>query len=194
MTKKNMRYVFNLVVVIIVLFACSVGFAVLLKSNVKNGQDPVREIDVTMVSEKKNITIKNIISVSDEFGKGIQEENNGAFGYLNFDIVNHTDYDRGFEIYITEDTSTEKKLNGHYINFYLTDFTDKPVMGFTDNKLPTYYDLKILSDKADSRVLYSGIILANSKRQYTLRVWIADTYIIDNEEKEFSFTIRARAV
>ena len=75
MTKKNMRYVFNLVVVIIVLFACSVGFAVLLKSNVKNGQDPVREIDVTMVSEKKNITIKNIISVSDEFGKGIQEEN-----------------------------------------------------------------------------------------------------------------------
>ena len=194
MTKKNLRYIINLSVVIVVLFACTIGFAVLLKNKIKDGQDPVREIDVTMVSEKKNITIKNILSVSDDFGKSIHEENNGAFGYMNFDIVNNCDYDRGFEIYITEDTQSDKKINSSYITYYLTDFTDKPVMGFNDNKLPSYNDLKVLSDKADSRLLYSGMITAGAKKQFTLRVWISDNYVVENEEREFSFSIRTRAV
>lgn len=194
MKKENLRYMINLIIIIVVLFACCVGFALLLKNKANDGQDPVREIDVTMVSEKNNITIKSILSVSNEFGKSITEENNGAFGYLTFDVVNNTDYDRGFEIYVTENTSSEKVINGSYIIYYLTDFTDKPVTGFTENKLPSYRNLKVLSDKADSRLLYSSMIQAGGKKQFILRTWIDDLYVIQNDNEEFSFDVRVRAV
>jgi len=195
MSMKNVRYIIYLLVIIIVLFACSVGFVLLLKDSKANEVPPVQDDDVSFIAEKDVIDIKSIISVSDDFGRNLDEENNGAFGYLKFDVKNNTGYDRGFQIYITKNDLDEKEeINAGYITFYLTNLSDIPMSGYTENKLPSYYDLKVISDKADSKSLYSGIIKGNETLHYVLRVWIADNYVVLNNEKKFSFEIGARAV
>ena len=194
MSKRNIKYIIKIAIIIAVLFAVSVGLALIIKNASNSKQVPVKDEDISFVAETNSIMIKGIVSVSDDFGKNISERNNGAFGYLKFDVINRTKYDRSYQIFITKKDSEKKEINGGYITFYLTDLMDQPMSGYQVNKLPTYNDLRYPSDKPDSRVLYSGLVKGNDRKQFILRVWIDETYVVSNEDVDFSFDISARAI
>ena len=196
MSQKNLKYILFLVAIIVFLFFCSVGLVLLIKKANNDKLSVVEANDVVFTADSNTIVIKNIISVSENFGKNIHEENGGAFGYLEFDVENVTNLDRNFQVYITrkDPISDTKEINPNYITFYLTDFSNVPFSKYTGNKLPNYDDFDYISDKADSKEIYRGTLKANESGHYILRVWIADNYVISDTEESFSFEIGARAV
>ena len=114
-----MKSMFILIAIIVLLFVVIVGIVLFVKSNV-----PVEKVDpadVTYEADTNTIIVKNIISVSEDFGKNIEEENGGAFGYLHFDVVNHSNEERNYQIYITKLMPSTKAINPSYITYYLTD-------------------------------------------------------------------------
>ncbi len=190
MTKRNLKYIVFLVVVILLLFVCSMGIVLLLKKDAPK----VNEKDVSYVADSNTIIIKSIISVSEEFGKKIDEENGGAFGYLHFDVVNNSDQERTYQIYVTKLNTNPKEINSNYVTMYLTDKNNKALSGFTGNQLPSFNNLAYIDNKPDSKELYTDTIKANGKKSFILRVWLAENYVVSDEDDSFSFEINARAI
>ena len=190
MTKGNLNYIVFLVIVILLLLVCSAGIVLLLKKDVPK----VNEKDVSYVADSNTIIVKSIISVSEEFGKKINEENGGAFGYLHFDVVNNSDEERNYQIYVTKLNTNPKEINSNYVTMYLTDNNNKALNGFTGNQLPSFNNLTYLENKPDSRELYTGTIKGNSKKSFIIRVWLAENYVVSEEDFSFSFEINARAI
>ena len=140
------------------------------------------------------IEINNKLPLSDTLGKsyngtGMEE---GIAGYSSFSITNPNDFRVKYEIYITRQNVSSKDISGKYVVFYLTDEDDKPLVGFSKNKLPVYNDFKGLDDKPISRLIYSGKLDALSTQNVKLRTWVSDAYALINEEEAFSFDIDVR--
>ena len=193
MSKSNIKYILFLVAIIVILFICSIGIVLLFKDG-GNGKSVPNDKDVSFVSDSNTIIIKNIISVSDVFGKKIEEENGGAFGYLKFDVVNNTSKDKKYQIFIKKKVPTTKEINPSYVTFYLTDEKNNAMDNYLGNKLPSYDDLKYIEDKADCKSIFNGTLKKNEKKHFILRVWIAENFIVADDEESFSFEIGARAV
>lgn len=191
--KKNYRYAIFLIVIIVVLFFCSVGI-VSLFSGKKIVVEKVDETDVAFVADANSIVVNNIISVSDEFGKKITESNDGDFGYLEFEVVNNTNEIRNYQIFITRLYSSYKEINPSYVSFYLTDENNNVLSGFDKNKCPSYDDFRFIEDKADSKYIYKDSLKANEKKKFIIRTWLAENYVVDHSvEEQFAFSIGARA-
>ena len=190
MTKSNLKYIVFLVVVILLLFVCSAGIVLLLKKE----NPKVNEKDVSYVAETNTVIIKSIISVSEEFGKKLDEENGGAFGYLHFDVVNNSNEERNYQIYVTKLNTNIEEINSNYVTMYLTDKNNKALNGFTGNQLPSFNNLSYIENKPDSKELYTGTIKGNDKKSFILRVWLAENYVVSGEDESFSFEISARAI
>ena len=187
-----MKSMFILIAIIVLLFVVIVGIVLFVKSNT-----PVEKVDpadVTYEADTNTIIVKNIISVSEDFGKNIEEEKGGAFGYLHFDVVNHSNEERNYQIYITKLMPSTKAINPSYITYYLTDENNNALEGFTGNKLPSYDDFHYIEDKADSKSIYEGTLKGNEEAHFILRVWIIDNYLVTETEESFSFEIAARAI
>ncbi|MBR6136706.1 MAG: hypothetical protein IKQ06_00965 [Bacilli bacterium] len=191
--KKNYRYAIFLLVIIVVLFFCSIGIITLFQDK-KIEIEKVNETDVAFVSDANSIVINNIISVSDQFGKSITESNNGDFGYLEFEVVNNTNEIRNYQIFITRLFSDYKEINPSYVSFYLTDDNNKVMKGFDTNKCPSYEDFNFIDNKADSKLIYKDSLKGNERKKYKLRVWLTENYVVDHSiEEQFAFNIGARA-
>ena len=194
MSRDKLKYILFLTIVIVFLFICSAGMILLIKDSNERKKPPVEEGDVSFVADTNTIIIKNIISVSEEFGKNIQDDNGGAFGYLEFDVVNNTNVERDFQVYVTKQTPTTKEINSSYIFFYLTDFSNIPFSEYTGNQVPCFNDFYYIKNKTDSKSIFQGTLKANDTAHFILRVWIADNFTISNTEETFSFEIGARAI
>ena len=192
MSKEKLKSMMILVAIIILLFIVAVGIVLAVKSNIP--EETVNPTDVTYVADTNTIIIKNIISVSEDFGKNIDEENGGAFGYLHFNVVNQSNEERNFQIYITKGTPFIDEINSNYITFYLTDENNNALEGYTSNKLPSYNKLHYIEDKADSKSIYKGTLQGNEEAHFVLRVWINESYLVTEKEESFLFEIDARAI
>ncbi len=192
MSKDKLKYILFLVAIIVVMFAVSVGIILLVKSSDITTNN-VNASDVEYIADSNTIIIKNIISVSEDFGKNIDEENGGAFGYLKFKVKNNTDEERNYQVYITKQTPSIAEINSNYITFYLTDSNNKPFDEYLGNKLPSFDDFHYIEDLAESKIIHNGTLKANEEQDLILRVWIADNFVINEEEEVFSFEIDARA-
>lgn len=190
MDKHKKNYIVTFIIGIIILFVLSVFFVTLLKKIIIGS---IKEDDVYINSSDYTITIKDKLSVSDEFGKSITEDNDHSFGYIEFEVLNNVEHSRNFEIYITE-KENEDEINPSYIKFYLTDEEGSPYPLFEQNKIPTYVDLNYINNKPSSKLLLSDTLVKLESRKYILRVWITDSYIAENSSKTFTFDIGVRAV
>ncbi len=191
MNRKNLKYIIFLVIIIIVLFFVSIGVIMIGK---KDNDVKINPNDVKYSAETNTIIIKNIVSVSEDFGKTLNEENGGAFGYLEFSVVNNTEEKRNYQIYITKQDVDTKEINSNYIIYYLTDSSNNPMENYTGNKLPSYNTFNYIEDKADSKSIYKGVLDVKEKKNFILRVWIDDSFLVTGDEEAFSFVIGARAI
>ena len=190
MDKHKKNYIIVFIIGVIVLFVLSVFLVTLIKKFVTG---TIKEDDVFYNSSSYVVTINDKLSVTDEFGKNIKDDNDHAFGYVEFEVDNNVEFDRKYQIYITEVT-TEEEINPGYIKFYLTDEEDNPCIGFDQNKIPSYVDLNYIDNKPSSKLVYSDLLKKSETKKFKLRVWITDNYIIENSDKSFTFEIGVRAI
>ncbi len=159
----------------------------LLKSEVPavsfSGQDEIRilsKLPITDVSAKE----LNVETIQD-----------GIIGYSEFSIEleEETDEIVEYEIYLT-DISADNKFKYDYIKVYLTDDSGIPFKQFEGNQVPSYKDMRVSLNSPDERILLSGTIKSGEVKKFKLRVWLADTYALSNNEKEFKGKISVKTI
>ena len=161
------------------------------KDNEKEVVDKALQVEF---NDSNEIMVKNILPLSNELAKNMDNTSaeEGTLGYMVFKITNPNSVDVDYEIYVTEKEKIVNPINKSYIKLYLTDDKKKPLEGFDTNLIPSFDELMILSNKADSRLLYQGRLEANKKETLILKSWLADTYTLINQDESYSFSVDAR--
>ncbi len=149
---------------------------------------------IVKFATSKNILITNKLPLSDTLGKKINsasaDENIG--GYVSFIITNRNNFSINYDIYLTKKDTQHSRIKDNYIKFYLTDSKDIPYSGFERNKIVSYNDLFSLFDKPKSKLLYKGVLPKKGSKYFKIRVWLSDSYIIEDYIEDFAVDVDVR--
>ena len=94
------------------LFIISSLIVLIIKPKLNNSKTDSSVI--SYVGESNSVTIESLVAVSDKFGRTIEDDHSGAFGYLEFDVKNSSSEKQDFQIYITTNTSNAVEINSDY--------------------------------------------------------------------------------
>lgn len=192
MKKTNENHVLKTVsIVFLSLLALFLIIAIVL--TIKNYNKRFYKLDIDYENNSV-VDLTNKLPMSDEIGKnynGVGVEK-GIAEYKKITITNKNKAKVNYEIYLTKIHNEEKDIRSNYIKLYLTDEKNNPIKGFDKKQVISYYDLLSLNDKPGSKLLYSGSLANDESDTFILRSWVADTYLLSNEEESFEFNIDIR--
>ena len=192
MKKLNENHVLKTVsIVFLSLLALFLIIAIVL--TIKNYNKRFYKLDIDYENNSV-VDLTNKLPMSDEIGKnynGVGVEK-GIAEYKKITITNKNKAKVNYEIYLTKIHKEEKDIRSNYIKLYLTDEKNNPIKGFNKKQVISYYDLLSLNDKPGSKLLYSGSLANDESDTFILRSWVADTYLLSNEEESFEFNIDIR--
>ncbi len=192
MKKTNENHVLKTVsIVFLSLLALFLIIAIVL--TIKNYNKRFYKLDIDYENNSV-VDLTNKLPMSDEIGKnynGVGVEK-GIAEYKKITITNKNKAKVNYEIYLTKIHKEEKDIRSNYIKLYLTDEKNNPIKGFDKKQVISYYDLLSLNDKPGSKLLYSGSLANDESDTFILRSWVADTYLLSNEEESFEFNIDIR--
>lgn len=192
MKKTNENHVLKTVsIVFLSLLALFLIIAIVL--TIKNYNKRFYKLDIDYENNSV-VDLTNKLPMSDEIGKnynGVGVEK-GIAEYKKITITNKNKAKVNYEIYLTKIHKEEKDIRSNYIKLYLTDEKNNPIKGFNKKQVISYYDLLSLNDKPGSKLLYSGSLANDESDTFILRSWVADTYLLSNEEESFEFNIDIR--
>lgn len=175
MKKLNYREIFIIVMLIIVLLV--VSLLCFTKKNTSNKNV------LSLETKESNLKIKNSLTVSDEIGKN----NKKGSGYSNFIVKADKLKDKAvkYEIYLKQVNSVNA-INPKYIKLYLTEkSTNRSLL----EKPVTFDSLKLARTDIGAKQIYTGNIKKNESISFELKMWLADTYTINSEEKSFEIMV-----
>ena len=134
-------------------------------------------------SDNNVINIDNALPVSDEVGKKISNSNE----YFLFTVSNNFEESINYEILLEP---LVNNLDNKYVKIYLTDKNDVPLKGY-DKTVPTADQFQTNSFGMIS--IYNGILKDKDDSQtFKLRIWISDSYVVDQNSSMFSFKVNVR--
>lgn len=152
--------------------------------------------DVKLIGNDNEISVANVLPLSDVSGKSLNVDtvNDKILNGLDFSIegTGSTKKSVNYEVYLIGDS--ENIINPSYIKVYLTDNFDNPFNLYASNVVPTYSDLRVSNTKADAKIIYAGSIKGGERKDFKLRMWLADNYFINDSEQQFSGIIDVRRV
>lgn len=190
MKKKNKSILFISLTIIMFLFVVS-GFFVsfILKKQDQNMSN--RDGLEVIFNSSQNIELKNILPMSDDLGKKLNDQSveKGGYGYLNFSVKNRSDKKIEYNIYIVKNDDSKNRINDKFIKFYLTDKNNNPVGDYNKNVVPTYLDLLSMSSLPAGRIVYSDVLDGNQEKSFILRSWVSDFYNMVEDEESFDFDV-----
>ncbi len=100
-----------------------------------------------------------------------------------------------YEIYGTETSSPDSKLDNKYVKIYLTDQSDEAQDGYT-GLVPTFSSLDNATADPSSKKLYLGSFSDTGSKKFRLRMWIgSDTgySASENGQKTFAMKVNVKA-
>ena len=142
-------------------------------------------------SDELNLT--NVLPISDVLGKKIEQKDveEGIQSIIEFEISNESNQEQSYEIFLTKKNNT-KNIDGNYIKLYLTDSNDVPFEKFSFDYVPTFYTLKEISGLKDTKLLYTGTIYKKNHQKFRLRMWLSDSYSLNQELEKFGVSVGVR--
>ena len=189
MKKKNKSILFISLTIIMFFFVIS-GLVVSLKLGEQDQSVNKDKLEVVFNSSQ-NVELKNILPMSDELGKKLNNQSveKSGYGYLNITVKNRSNKKLEYNIYIIKNADTDSKINDKFIKFYLTDKSNNPVGNYGKNVVPTYLDLLSMSSLPAGRIIYSDTLEENQEKSFILRSWVSDFYNMVEEEESFDFDV-----
>lgn len=192
--KKNVIMSIILVVLLIVLVIGST-YAIFSYVGVGKQSNVISSGALTFsYTESSNgIYLENAMPMSDSIGKTLQNDgkNNGYFDFnVSAKIVGTNTIN--YEVY-TSKINTSVDLNTDYVKIYLIDTTtNQPLTGY-DGVVPTYSSLPDSSIDSSSKRLYSGSFSSTGVQSFRLRMWVADSYNVTPDSKQFKIKVNVKA-
>lgn len=155
------------------------------------------ELPDLIFNGESEVKILSKLPITDISAKGLKLDTvqDGIIGYAEFS-VKLPDKVRGkikYEIYLDDITKIET-FKYDYIKVYLTDIDNNPYKQYIGNSVPSYKELRVSLSDSSKKVLLSDVIKAGDEKKYKLRIWLSDTYVLNNVEKEFRGKISVRAI
>lgn len=181
--KNNKKYLIVISILLLIIFA----LLVIYLFNKNNKQENAINTSLTDTSK---ILIKDVLPISDKLGKKLDGKGTeeGIQGYLKFFVENKSDKKVKFQLYAVENQEIST-INSNYIKMYLTDNADNPIKGYEKNMIPSYGELYVVLDKPEAKLLYEGTLEKFERKKYVLRTWLADSYAVSDDSREFLFNV-----
>lgn len=170
MKKYNYREIFIIFMAILMIFS----IVLLLVNNKK-----VNKKDYLYITGNTKLKISNSTPMSDNIGK----KNKSKDYSINFKINGDKLISKKvkYEIFLKQINSVNY-INDQYIKVYLTENnTNKPLI----NKPISFNKLLGSNKDIDAKQLYMGSIKKGEIISVNYKMWLADTYTINNEKKDF---------
>ena len=188
-SKKNRTKIY---LIVGILLTCLVGILLFVFLNDSNENNNGNNLDVSYENDK-TVLISNRLPMTDLAGMQLTGEGtkDDIQGYVEFSIKSTTDKKQDYSIYLNE-RKVNAPINDRHVRLYLTDFNDNPYDGFKSNIIPCYEDFKVLKDSPSDKILFSGVLNGNEKKNFRLRVWVSDTYTLRDSEETFSFDVKVK--
>ena len=151
----------------------------------------VKEGILSISIDDNNLRIENKLPISDELGRNmtLDASTDKVFDFISFSIENTSKVERTYTILLTKTEDITNEILERYVKVYLTDENDLAYPVFKKSYVPVYSDFLISNKKPGSRVLYKDKVKPFEKKEFNLRIWLSDSYIIMNEKQEFSFDV-----
>ncbi len=195
MFKRQSVYSFLIIVFIfLILFYFCFTFHDQIVSVFSKKQDDV--LNVQFLQDKDYLKIDNVVPIPDSVGKTISctLDEHSSVRCFDFTIESKVSRKVKYEIYLIKN-SVSPEIKDDYIKFYLTEGNDyRPLKKFDTNILPSYSSLRVSSKNPGAKVLFSGEIEGESKQIFQLRMFLADTYIMQKELQAFSVQVLVKAL
>ena len=138
------------------------------------------------------LEVTNKLPLSDELGKNDAcDESSDFIDCINFTVKNISSEMVNYEIYITKEYN-KSEIKGDYIIYYLSDDSNYLLKGYDSNILPSYKRLLSLSDKPYAKLLYSGSLSSEEKKNFILKTWVSDSYTISDNLEKFRVNVNIR--
>ncbi len=199
--KSHRNHVILIVIMTILLIVASVTvtYAIFSFSSEGERENKIATGAITFAYSEKTdgINIENSLPLSDEVGKNLQNSSvDGVIqGYFDFTVsaslVGNSIIN--YEVY-SEKVIVPNEISEDYVKIYLTDgITENPYPGYDGASVPTYSELRVAESDPAGRRLYTDTFSTTSSKNFRLRMWLADTYTISNDPKEFSIKINVKA-
>lgn len=195
MIKEYQSQVFKVFVIVMILLTCTLlGFIYYFsKIRIRDISNEKKLPIETHFFTSDELNITNVLPISDILGKKI-ENNDGKEGIhdiIEFEIINRSNRRLSYEIFLTE-LNKKKSIDGSYIKLYLTDTKDVPFEKFSSDIIPNFHSLSNLDDLSSSKILYSGNIFKKNHQRFRLRMWLSDSYSLNQELNEFGVSVGVR--
>ena len=197
---KNKNQIFYALIVIAVVSVISISGVLYYKYDYskKNSEKKVTNHNNVKldINGDKELYVNNTYPMSDKLGKDLDVLNvaDGVEAYLEFSVVNDTEEDQEYDLYITKSKDTNNEIKPDYIKIYLTDISGNPFEEYSRSMVPTFTYLNYISDLPSSKLLYNGTISSKSRRNFIIRVWVSDSYVSSLLKEEFKLELGVRSV
>lgn len=153
-------------------------------------------LTINFVGEDE-VFVASVLPITDASAREISIDTiqDGIIGYSEFSIEVNGSSSKpvSYEIYLT-DIGEDEGIKHDYVKVYLTDEEGNPYKQFVGNSVPSYKDIGVSLGQPDKRVLLSDKISTGEVKKFKLRIWVADTYVLDDEIKEFRGKISVKAI
>lgn len=195
MIKEYQSQVYKVFVIVMILLTCTLLCFIYYFSKIRI-RDISNEKNIPIETHfftKDELNISNVLPISDVLGKKIEQKDveEGIQSIIEFEIINESNQEQSYEIFLTEINKT-KSIDGSYIKLYLTDTKDVPFEKFSYEKVPTFNSLSNLDDLSSSKILYSGTIFKKNHQRFRLRMWLSDSYSLNQELNKFGVSVGVR--
>lgn len=160
-------------------------------------QEKSADIVFTYSNKNNDIEIDNSSPITDELGKQIEfTPDILKTGYAEISVsanmVGMSSID--YEI-VAKDISSVNEISANYIKIYLTDAdTDKPLSGYTERNISSFKDFKVAATDPGAKRLFAGKLKKGEVKNFRLRMWLADTYTINNELRNFKINLKVNVI
>lgn len=148
-------------------------------------------------NNNSELIISNTSPITDELGKNIDfKSNEDKIVYSEFSISSDmVGYDKiDYEIYAKE-INTSNAISSNYIKVYLTEAnTDRALINANSKRVKTFDELLNSSSDEDAKRLYKGTLEKGEVEDFKFRMWLADTYTVSNELKNFEINLYVKVI
>lgn len=156
-----------------------------------------KELPDLIFNGQSEVQVLSKLPITDMSAKELKLDTvqEGIIGYSEF-TIELPDKFKGkvkYEIYL-DDITKKETFKYDYIKIYLTDFNDNPYKQYVGNSVPSYKDLRVSLKDSSKKILLSDEIKAGEEKKYKLRIWLSDTYVLNNIDKEFKGKISVKAI
>ena len=143
--------------------------------------DSVNKKYVDLENDNNKVSITAPLSLNDETGRKIDSNKDGVNVYYKIQLKSKVNKISRYKILLSVKHS-DKNVEDAYVKILLATKEDKLIKFYDRDSYATLDKLPMFKNKY---LLHEGRISGHSEKEFILRLWMSDFYVMDKENQKF---------